>query len=88
MAIEKDTITALVEQFVSGTDMFLVSLTITPANVITIEMDADSSVDIDTCVELSRFIEDHLFFGKLVGTIQSPSPISEKYWQNGNRNYF
>lgn len=60
MAIEKDTITALVEQFVSGTDKFLVSLTITPANVITIEMDADSSIDIDTCVDLSHFIEDHL----------------------------
>ena len=60
MAIEKNTITALVEQFISGTDRFLVSLSISSSNVITIELDADSSVDIDTCIALSRFIEDNL----------------------------
>ena len=40
--------------------MFLVSLSISSANVIMVEVDADSSVDIDTCVSLSQFIESNL----------------------------
>ena len=60
MAIEKKTIEDLVAKFTEGTDMFLVSLSISPANVIVVEMDADTSVDIDACVDLSRFIESSL----------------------------
>ncbi|MCR4801152.1 MAG: ribosome assembly cofactor RimP [Bacteroidales bacterium] len=60
MAIEKKTIEDLVAKFTEGTDMFLVSLSISPANVIVVEMDADTSVDIDTCVDLSNFIESNL----------------------------
>ena len=60
MAIEKKTIEDLVAKFTEGTDMFLVSLSISLANVIVVEMDADTSVDIDTCVNLSNFIESNL----------------------------
>lgn len=60
MAIEKSKIEELIAKFTEGTDMFLVSLSISASNVIMVEMDADSSVDIDACVDLSHFIEDHL----------------------------
>ncbi|MCQ2959906.1 MAG: ribosome assembly cofactor RimP [Bacteroidales bacterium] len=60
MAIAKEKITELVEKYTEGTDMFLVSLTISAANVIMVEMDADSSVDIDACVDLSNYIESNL----------------------------
>ncbi|MBR7034330.1 MAG: ribosome assembly cofactor RimP [Bacteroidales bacterium] len=60
MAIAKEKIESLVAKFTEGTDMFLVSLSISSANVIMVEIDADSSVDIDTCVNLSQFIESNL----------------------------
>lgn len=60
MAIEKEKIEALVTEFVAGTDMFLVSLSISSSNVIMVEIDSDSSVDIDTCVALNHSIESNL----------------------------
>lgn len=60
MAIEKEVIGQLVEKFVEGSDIFLVSISISAANVIIVEIDADSSVDIDTCVNLSNYIESNL----------------------------
>lgn len=60
MAIEKEKIESLVAKFAEGTDMFLVSLSISSSNVIVVEVDADFSVDIDKCVELSNFIESNL----------------------------
>lgn len=39
------------------TDMFLVNLTIGKDNKIVVEIDSDSSVDIDECVELTRAVE-------------------------------
>src|SRR5574344_1426419 len=60
MAIEKTKIEALVAEFVAGSDMFLVSLSISSSNVIMVEIDSDSSVDIDTCVALNNSIESNL----------------------------
>ncbi len=39
------------------TDMFLVNLTIGKDNKIVVEIDSDSSVDIDECVKLTRAVE-------------------------------
>lgn len=60
MAIAKELIESLVEKYVEGTDIFLVSLSISSTNVIVVEIDADSSVDIDACVSLSNYIESNL----------------------------
>lgn len=60
MAIEKEKIEDLVAKYAEGTDMFLVSLSISSSNVIMVEVDADSSVDIDACVALSQYIESNL----------------------------
>lgn len=60
MVIEKGKIEELVEKFVEGTDMFLVSVSVSATNTIVVEVDADNSVDIDRCVDLSNFIEGNL----------------------------
>lgn len=56
--IDKSALTSFVEQQLKDTDLFLVDLTVTPDNVITVEVDSDSPVDIDECISLSRKIEE------------------------------
>ena len=45
------------ERKLQGTDMFVVGCTCTPGNEIELLIDSDTSVGIETCVELSRAIE-------------------------------
>ena len=58
--ITKEQITLLADEALKGTDRFIVDITVSKSNVIYIYIDADSSVTIDHCVELSRFIESRL----------------------------
>ena len=58
--ITKEHITALASEALENSDRFVVDLTVSKSNVISIYIDADSSVTIDHCVELSRFIEGRL----------------------------
>ncbi len=58
--IEKATITKLVGEWLEGKDYFLVDTEISPDNKITVEIDHADGVWIEDCVELSRYIEDHL----------------------------
>ncbi|MDC1106621.1 ribosome assembly cofactor RimP, partial [Prolixibacteraceae bacterium] len=41
-------------------DLFLVDLTVSSSNVITVVVDSDTSVNVDTCIELSRQVEHNL----------------------------
>ena len=50
----------IVQDFVQETDMFLVEIRVSQTNTIKVYIDSFSGVDIDTCVELSRFIEGRL----------------------------
>lgn len=45
------------EAALEGTDRFVVDVKCSPANEIEVVIDADSAVDLDACVELSRKIE-------------------------------
>ena len=47
------------EAALEGTDRFVVDVECSPANEIEIVIDADSAVDLDACVELSRAVESH-----------------------------
>lgn len=47
------------EAALEGTDRFVVDVKCSPANEIEIVIDADSAVDLDACVELSRAVESH-----------------------------
>lgn len=57
--LDKNIINKLIDSKLAETDYFLVDLTITPDNVIKVEIDSENGVDIDFCVELNRFIEDN-----------------------------
>ena len=48
------------DEHLEGTDRFLVEVYVKPGNRILIFIDSDTSVLIDHCISLSRFIESHL----------------------------
>ncbi|MCR4994331.1 MAG: ribosome assembly cofactor RimP [Bacteroidales bacterium] len=58
--IDANKVKSLVEQWLDGKDYFLTDLTVTPDDCITVEIDHVDGVWIDDCVQLSRFIEEHL----------------------------
>lgn len=58
--IEKDVVKQLVEEKLASSDNYLVAVDVRPDNLITVEIDNDEGVDIDTCAELSRYLEAHL----------------------------
>lgn len=58
--IEKNVVCQLVEEKLASSSNYLVDVEIKPGNVIVVEIDNDESVSIDDCVELSRYIEEHL----------------------------
>lgn len=55
--IDRQIISRIVEDALEGTDAFLVDVVVTPDNRVTVEIDSDSGVDIDTCAQLTREIE-------------------------------
>ena len=50
----------LAEEKLASSANYLVDVEIRPGNVIVVEIDNDEAVSIDDCVELSRYIEEHL----------------------------
>lgn len=57
--ISKETVTAVVKEWLEETDYFLVDVEVSADNRILVEIDHADGVWIEDCVELSRFIEDH-----------------------------
>lgn len=58
--IDKNVVKDLVNEWLDGKEYFLVDVTITPDDKITVEIDHADGVYINDCVELSKFIEDRL----------------------------
>ncbi len=58
--IEKNKVKSVVEEWLEEKDYFLVDVEVTPDDRIVVEIDHADGVWIEDCVELSRFIEDHL----------------------------
>ena len=58
--ITKPQISTLVEESLQDTDLFLVEVKVKPSNVIEVYVDADSAVNIDQCVAISRYVEGKL----------------------------
>lgn len=58
--INKDTVRSIVKEWLDGKEYFLVDIEISPDDRIVVEIDHADGVWIEDCVELSRFIEDHL----------------------------
>lgn len=87
--IDKQEIIKLAEEQLGSSDNYLVDVEIQPGNLIVVEIDNDEAVCIDDCVELSRYIEDHLDrdkedFELEVGSagITSPFKILRQYQKN------
>lgn len=55
--IDLEKIRAIAEEQLQGSDLFIVSLTASPANEIELLVDSDTSVGIDQCVALNRAVE-------------------------------
>lgn len=58
--ISKDIVNQLVEDYLNGSDFYLVDLVLTPDQRISIEIDAWKGVSIDDCVKLNRYLVEHL----------------------------
>ena len=58
--ITKDQIAALTNEALADSDRFLVDVKVKPNNVIEVYVDSDTAINIDHCVEISRFIEGKL----------------------------
>lgn len=58
--INKNTVKEIVESWLEDKEYFLVDIEISADNKIVVEIDHADGVWIEDCVELSRFIEDHL----------------------------
>lgn len=81
--IDKQIVEQAVERALEGTDMFLVSLSVSGDNRIVVEVDSMEAMDIDACVSLSRKIEDSLNrdeedFELEVGSAGLTSPLRVK----------
>ena len=58
--IDKNVVRKLVEEWLTGKEYFLVDVEVSPDDRIVVEIDHADAVWIEDCVQLSRFIEDHL----------------------------
>lgn len=58
--IIKDELIKITEEYLKDSPNYLVDILIGSGNSITVEIDNDNGVDIDNCVELSKFIESKL----------------------------
>lgn len=58
--IEKNIVKSIVEEWLEGKDYFLVDVEVSLDDRIVVEIDHADGVWIEDCVELSRYIEEHL----------------------------
>lgn len=58
--IDSNVVKNIVNAKLDGSKYFLVDVQVSKTNEINVEIDADEGVDIDFCVELSRYVEDNL----------------------------
>ena len=87
--IDKEIIKKIVNEKLDGADYYLVDVSVSQDNAISIEIDNDNGVSIDYCIELSRYVEGNLDreeedFELEVGSsgITSPFRILRQYVKN------
>jgi len=90
--IEKQKIQGLVEEFINGTGLFLVSVKVSNANRITVLADKNEGITIDECAAIHRYIENGLDREKEDFELQVSSPgldvpftVMEQYYKNEDR---
>ncbi|MGN0230808.1 MAG: ribosome assembly cofactor RimP, partial [Muribaculaceae bacterium] len=91
--LDKKLLSEVVNEAISGSDIFVVDITVSADNVVDVELDSMGSIDIDTCVALSREIEkrfdrDVEDYELQVGSagLTSPFKVKQQYDKNiGNQ---
>jgi ribosome maturation factor RimP len=90
--IEKETIQVISEEFIKGTDLFIVAVKVSSANRITVLADKKDSITIDECASLHRHIENSLDREKEDFELQVSSPgldlpfsVIQQYYKNEGR---
>lgn len=58
--IEKSVVRQIVDEFISGTNYFVVDVNVSADNQILIELDSEDGFSIDACAELTKFVESKL----------------------------
>jgi ribosome maturation factor RimP len=58
--ITKEQVTALVEEKIAGTDLFIVEVNVKPGNKIEVFIDRDSGLALEDCLKVSRHVEGNL----------------------------
>jgi ribosome maturation factor RimP len=58
--IDRTLVTNLVENNISGTDIFIVDIAVKPDNIVSIILDSDTAVSIDNCAEINRVVYSNL----------------------------
>jgi ribosome maturation factor RimP len=87
--IEKNHIEQLVNEYVKGTQVFLVAVKVSASNRITVLADTMKGITIDECVSLHRFIESRLDRDRDDYELQVSSPgldspfmVTDQYYKN------
>lgn len=87
--IDKSEIKQFIENYIAGSEYFLVDVTVSKNNEIVVEIDCFEGVDIDYCAELTRAIEaefdrDKEDYDLEVGSagLTSPFKVKEQYLKN------
>ena len=90
--IDKEFLIGHAEDFLKESDNYLVDINVNPGNIISVEIDNNSGVNIDDCVKLSRYLESQLNrdvedFELTVGSVGLTSPfksLKQYYKHIGN----
>jgi ribosome maturation factor RimP len=90
--IEKNKIEEIVNEFIRGTGLFLVSVKVSSANKITVLADKMGGITIDECVSVHRHIEKNLVRDVMDYELQVSSPgldtpfiVIEQYHKNDGK---
>jgi ribosome maturation factor RimP len=90
--IEKSKIEKLVEEYIRGTDLFVVAIKISSSNRIAVQVDTRRGITIDECAELHRHLEQNLDRDVEDYELQVSSPgldmpfrVIEQYYKNENQ---
>lgn len=87
--IVKDTVYKLVEEALADSESYIVDVIVRPGNQIIVELDNDEGMDLHECIQVNRFIEEHLDrevedYELEVGSagVTSPFKILRQYQKN------
>ncbi len=58
--IDKQLLDKSIQEAIEGSDIFIVEVNVSPQNDITVELDSPNGLDIDTCAEITRHINECL----------------------------